>query len=172
VRRLFAISSLLAALGAFGCRRASEVTQPSPAPAKTEARPTDTQGLQLPEALGGFTAVSAPETGPGWVRRSYRRGGGQIDVTLARTQLPPGGYDAWVRASQGFQQATLDAPAADANGFYQCFAFPIRSCDLKIQLRSGVHVELNGHGAGREDVDALAAALPLRALSVPAPDAP
>ena len=90
-------------------------------------------------------------------------------MTLARTALPPGGWDSWVTMSQGFPQAKLDAPVADANGFYQCVEFPMSSCDLLIQLRSGVHVELRGNGSSsRADVDALAAGLPLRALAAPA----
>ena len=57
-------------------------------------------------------------------------------------------------------------PAEDANGFYQCTEPPAPSCDLLIQLRSGVHVEIRGSGTtSRADVDAIARALPLRALS-------
>jgi hypothetical protein len=111
-------------------------------------------------------------TGPGWVRRRYKRGGARIDLTLARTAQPPGGYDAWVAMSRGYVQAALDAPPADANGFYQCTELPAPSCDLLIQLRSGIHVELRGNGSSsRDDVDALAAALPLRALAALAVDA-
>jgi hypothetical protein len=72
-----------------------------------------------------------------------------------------------------FPQATLDAPAADANGFYQCSAGPPESCDLLIQLRSGVHLELRGAGtSSRADVDTLARALPLRALTTSREAAP
>ena len=144
-------------IGALACKRAPETP-------RLVAGPED---LALPDKLDGFTAMTAPVTGPGWVRRRYKRAGARIDVTLARTSQPPGGYDAWVAMSRGYVQAALDAPAADANGFYQCTELPAPSCDLLIQLRSGVHVELRGNGSStRADVDALAAALPLRALAV------
>ena len=143
--------------GALGCKRARQAPQIAAAP----------EDLSLPDKLAGFTAMSAPATGPGWVRRRYKRAGARIDVTLARTAQPPGGYDAWVTMSRGYAQAALDPPAADANGFYQCTELPAPSCDLLIQLRSGVHLELRGNGSStRADVDALAGALPLRALAV------
>jgi hypothetical protein len=170
LRRLVVPCALL--LAVLGCRRSSQAPTPpaaaAPAPAQLLA--------DVPEALAGFAAVSAPVTGPGWVRRSYRRGETQVDVTLARTNLGPGGFDAWLGMSRSFPQAPLDAPAADANGFYQCNQLPAPvelpppSCDLLIQLRSGVHVELRGNGtSSRADVDALAGALPLRALAAPSP---
>jgi hypothetical protein len=105
--------------------------------------------------------------GEGYVRRTYTRGPTRIDVTLARAPLAAGGFDDWVRMSrESFPQASLDAPADDANGFYQCTERPTPSCDLLIQLRSGVHVEIRGSGtSSREDVDTIARALPLRRLS-------
>lgn len=155
--RRAALVLALVMTGALGCRRARETPQAVPGP----------EDLSLPDKLAGFTAMSAPVTGPGWLRRRYKRAGARIDVTLARTAQPPGGYDAWVAMSRGYVQAALDAPAADANGFYQCTEHPAPSCDLLIQLRTGVHVELRGNGSStRADVDALAAALPLRALAV------
>jgi hypothetical protein len=144
--------------GALGCKRARETPHLVPGP----------EDLALPDKLAGFSAMSSPVTGPGWVRRRYKRAGARIDVTIARTAQPPDGYDAWVAMSRGYVQAALDAPAADANGFYQCTELPAPSCDLLIQLRSGVHLELRGNGSStRADVDALAAALPLRALAQP-----
>jgi hypothetical protein len=97
----------------------------------------------------------------------YARGPTRIDVTLARAPMRPGGFDDWLKMSrEGFPQAVLDAPADDANGFYQCTEGTAPSCDLLIQLRSGVHVEIRGAGTStREDVDALARGLPLRALA-------
>jgi hypothetical protein len=75
--------------------------------------------------------------------------------------------------SRGFPQAALDAPEADANGFYQCTDEPKRSCDLLIQMRSGVHLEIRGGGtSSREDVDAVARGLPLRTLAATAPPLP
>ena len=64
-------------------------------------------------------------------------------------------------------QATLDVPAGTGNGFYQCTAGARPSCDLLIELRSGVHLELRSAGtATRADVDDLARGLPLRALAL------
>jgi hypothetical protein len=170
VLRRLAVSCALV-LFVLGCRRASHAPAP-PLP------PPPAPALVLPEALAGFAAVTASVTGPGWVRRSYRRGEVQVDVTLARTNLGPGSFDAWLATSRSFPQAALDAPGTDANGFYQCNQLPAPvelpppSCDLLIQLRSGVHVELRGNGtSSRADVDALAGALPLRALAAPPPTA-
>jgi hypothetical protein len=168
--RLLVSCTLLVA--ALGCRRSSEAPAP-PAPAPSTAKPAP--GLALPDALAGFAAVGAPVTGPGWVRRTYKRDDVEVEITLAQTALAPGGFDSWLAMSRAFPQATLDAPAADANGFYQCTQRPAPielppSCNLLIQLRSGIHVEIRGHGFSRRaDVDALAAALPLRALAAGAP---
>jgi hypothetical protein len=120
----------------------------------------------LPDAVGALSG-SPTVNGADYVRRTYARGPTRIDVTLARAPLPPGGYDEWVRMSrEAFPQASLDAPAEDANGFYQCTERPTPSCDLLIQLRSGVHIEIRGGGTStREDVDGIARALPLRVLA-------
>jgi hypothetical protein len=169
VRGALAISLVLlvAASGALACRRARDASV-RPAPAGPSPPPALAARLSLPETLAGFAAVTPPVTGPGWVRRSFRRGNTQVEVALAEASLGPGGFDAWLTMSRAFPQAALDAPAGDANGFYQCVSFPMSSCDLLIQLRSGVHVELRGNGSSsRADVDALAAGLPLRALAAP-----
>lgn len=125
--------------------------------------------LSLPDHLAGFDASPAT-TGDTFVRRTYSRAATRIDVTLAHAPQAPGSYDAWQEMSRvGFPQASLDAPADDANGFYQCTAgTPERpeSCDLLIHMRSGFHLEIRGGGTStRADVDALAHALPLRALA-------
>ena len=153
-----AIAGVLTVVVAGGCRH--------DAPA---APPPQAAALVLPDALAGFVASPAVG-GAGYVRRTYKRAGARIDVTLARTAQPPGGYDAWVAMSRGYAQAALDAPAADANGFYQCTELPAPSCDLLIQLRSGVHLEIRGSGTStRADVDAIARGLPLRALAAARP---
>jgi len=143
---------------ASACRR-------RPAPA-APALPADLapQPLALPDALGGF-AGGPIEHGPTWVRRRYARGATLVDTTLAIAPQPPGGFEAWLAMSRdGYPQAALAAPPGDANGFYQCTDGPPPSCDLLIQMRSGVHLELRGGGTSRRaDVDALAAALPLAA---------
>jgi len=149
------VGALSAAVGVTACRRAPPDVVPRAASAP----------LALPDVVDGFAAAPLVK-GAGFVRRTYARGATLVDVTLARAPLGPGGFEGWLQASQAFPQAALDAPAADANGFYQCTERPAPSCDLLIQLRSGVHVELRGNGTStRADVDALARALPLRALA-------
>jgi hypothetical protein len=164
------IIAIVVAVGLAGCRRSG-----APAPSASAApSPAARLELALPDALAGFAA--GPDTlGPGYVRRTYARGRTLIDVTLAQAPMPPGGFDGWLTMSRAFPQAVLDAPAAEVNGFYQCTETPAPSCDLLIQMRSGVHVEIRGGGtSSREDVDAIARGLPLRALgaSVPAEPAP
>jgi len=130
----------------------------------TDAGDLAPRPLALPDTLAGFTG--GPIThGPTWVRRRYARGGTLVDTTLAIAQQPPGGFEGWVAMSRdGYPQAALAAPPGDANGFYQCAEEPPQSCDLLIQMRSGVHLELRGGGtSSRADVDALAGALPLAA---------
>jgi len=80
-------------------------------------------------------------------------------------EQPPGGFEGWLAMSRaGYPQAALAAPPGDVNGFYQCTDGSPPSCDLLIQMRSGVHLELRGGGTSRRaDVDALAAGLPLAA---------
>jgi hypothetical protein len=124
--------------------------------------------LPLPDVIEGFAA--GPTTpGAGFLRRTYARGATLISVTLARVPMDADGYASWTRTSvASFPQARLDAPAADANGFYQCSSETPPHCDLLIQLRSGVHVEVRGGGTStRDDVDAVARGLPLRALAAP-----
>ena len=155
----FALGLLVAASSALACRRAPPpVTEPAPGP-----RPAS--GLVLPE-VAGFEAT-APVDGSSYVRRQYRRGRARIEVTLARMAMSPDAWAEWVATSTvSFPQAALDLPPGDANGFYQCGVGPSPSCDLLIQLRAGFHLELRGGGtSSRDDVDALARALPLRALA-------
>jgi len=77
-------------------------------------------------------------------------------------------YAGWVRMSASFPQAALDLPGTEANGFYQCSDGPPPSCDLLIQLRAGVHIEVRGGGtSSRADVDALARGLRLATLAGP-----
>lgn len=132
------------------------------------AAPTD--AFDLPDAIPGFVA-GAREPGDGWVRRAYAAGGTRITVTLARHAMDDAAWDGWVRMSTaGFPQADLALPAGAANGFYQCDDRAPDRCDLLIQLRSGVHVEIRGGGTStRRDVDGIRRALPLAALAGGAP---
>jgi hypothetical protein len=140
-------------LGSLACHRAAP-----PPPSRGEP-------LALPDTLAGFTG-SPIQHGPTFVRRTYTRGATHVDATLAIAAGPPGGFESWLAMSKGggYPQAALSAPPGDVNGFYQCNGAQPPSCDLLIQMRSGVHLELRGSGtSSRADVDALARALPLAA---------
>ncbi|HEY6477955.1 MAG TPA: hypothetical protein VI456_15365 [Polyangia bacterium] len=160
-RLRLAVGLLAAASTAIACHRA-----PPPVPARAPSPPhASPAALALPEVVG-FEAGPQVE-GSAYVRRQYRRGRARIEVTLARMAMPPEAYADWVGASTAsFPQAALDLPAGAANGFYQCSDGTNPSCDLLIQLRAGFHLELRGSGTSRrDDVDALARGLPLRALA-------
>jgi len=155
------LALVTAASLALACRRApppASVTAPAP-------RVASASTLVLPE-LAGWEAGGKVD-GASFVRRRYSRGRARIEVTLARMPMSPEAYAEWVRMSTAsFPQATLDVPAGDANGFYQCSEGATPSCDLLIQLRAGFHLEIRGGGTStRDDVDALARVLPLRALA-------
>jgi hypothetical protein len=162
-RRARLVLGLLAVASiASTCRRAA----PPPGPVVAPPPPrTSSAGLVLPD-VAGFEAGPQVE-GPAYVRRPYGRGRARIEVTLARMPMSPEAYGDWVRTSTAsFPQAALDLPAGDANGFYQCSDGANPSCDLLIQLRAGFHFEIRGGGtSSRDDVDALARGLPLRALA-------
>lgn len=141
---------LIAAATLAGCRRSPPVKE----------------AFDLPDAIAGF--VGGPRaSGDGYVRRTYTAGTTHITVTLARHAMDRAGYDGWVAMSTaGFPQADLGLPADAGNGFYQCEANAPASCDLLIQLRSGVHLEIRGGGTStRQDVDAIRAGLPLATLA-------
>jgi hypothetical protein len=163
-RARFALGLLAAATIAGGCRRAPAVVPPR-APVTAPAPRASSNALALSDVAGFVAGPEVP--GPTYVRRQYSRGRARIEVTLARMPMSPEAYAEWVRMSTAsFPQAALDLPAADANGFYQCSDGANPSCDLLIQLRAGFHVEIRGGGTStRDDVDALARALPLRALA-------
>jgi hypothetical protein len=162
-RSVSGLALVTAASLALACRRAPPPV-PARVPAPAPAVPS-TGALVLPEVAGFETA--APVDGPSFVRRRYSRGRARIEVTLARMPMSSDGYAEWVRMSTAsFPQATLSLPAGEANGFYQCSEGATPSCDLLIQLRAGFHLEIRGGGTTtRDDVDALARALPLRALA-------
>jgi hypothetical protein len=142
-------------------RGGGSTTHPDPGPP-----PEPPLQSLLPDRIAAFTA-DPPTTDGAAVHRSYHRGATRIAVTLARFPMTDQQYQGWVRASrEGFPQAALDVPDGTGNGFYQCADGGRPACDLLIQLRSGVHVEIRGGGtSSREDVDAIARGLPLRALA-------
>lgn len=151
---------LPAVLGAVtACNR------PQPPTAQVQpvvASPLNPQ-LELPD-VAGFVAGELIHDAAA-VRRTYRRGEARVSVTLARLPMNAEAYQRWVDTSvQAFPQADLDLPPGEGNGFYQCSDTP-PSCDLLIQLRVGIHLELRSAGtASRKDVDDLVAKLPLRRL--------
>jgi hypothetical protein len=130
------------------------------------APPAPRAAFDLPDAIPGFVAEPR-EPGQDWLRRTYTAGATRITVTLARHAMDDAAWDGWVRMSTaGFPQADLELPAGAANGFYQCDDRAPNRCDLLIQLRSGVHVEIRGDGTStRRDVDAIRRGLPLAALA-------
>ena len=142
---------LLAAVAPGACRRAPPAVQPT---------------FDLPDAIPGFVA-GAREPGDGYLRRTYTAGPTRITVTLARHAMDDAAYDGWVRMSTaGFPQAELELPAGAGNGFYQCDDRAPDRCDLLIQLRSGVHIEIRGGGSStRRDVDAIRRGLLLAQLA-------
>jgi hypothetical protein len=162
-RRLLAMVPALSALALVGACH----PRPAKAPAASDAALPDAElaprPLTLPDALAGFKGEPSAR-GPTWMRRRYVRANRHVDATLAMAMQPPGGFEAWLTMSRaGYPQAALPAPG-DVNGFYQCTDGPPPSCDLLIQMRSGVHLELRGGGtSSREDVEAMALALPLAA---------
>lgn len=122
--------------------------------------------FDLSDAIPGFVA-GARERGDRFVRRTYTSGATRITVTLARHTMDDRAYDGWVAMSTaGFPQADLGLPTAVGNGFYQCSGGAPETCDLLIQLRAGVHVEIRGGGTStRAQVDAIRRGLPLAALA-------
>lgn len=161
-RTLVALLALLALPSFATCRGRQAAVGPPEAAAPSHVADTVPQGLALPNHLAGF--VGGPiARGPTWMRRRYTRAATHVDTTVAVTQQPPGAFEGWLAMSRaGYPQAALPAPSGEVNGFYQCSDGPPPSCDLLIQMRSGVHLELRGDGtSSRGDVDALAGALPL-----------
>jgi hypothetical protein len=73
-------------------------------------------------------------------------------------------YREWVRmSSESYPQAALDVDGSDGNGFYQCREDNPDRCDLLIQLRCGLHVEIRGVGTAlKAHADLLAKFLDLR----------
>ncbi len=160
-RRRLVSAALLVAAVAVGCRKPAAESPPVELPV-----PAPVAGaLGLPDVTG--FAAGATSRADGYARRTYTRGSARIEVTLARMPMYPDDYASWVKTSTAsFPQAALDLPAAEANGFYQCRDGPPPSCDLLIQLRAGLHLELRGSGtSSRGDVDALARGLRLAALA-------
>jgi hypothetical protein len=151
----------------LGCSRTRQTDVADGATNETTylAPPPPRVSASLPQHIATFDAGPLVP-GDGFSRRTYSRANAQVTVTLAHIDLGAGGYDRWVRQSEdGYPQAALDLPAGAGNGFYQCTDGAMMRCNLLIQLRNGVHLEIRGDDRTmRADVDAVAAGLPLRGL--------
>lgn len=98
----------------------------------------------------------------GFFRRAYGRPNGEatLEVTLAAMPSDADGYRRWVKGSADYAQVVLPFAPEDANGFFTC-APQGGACDLHIQLRAGVHVEIMGQGrAARAELEAFIPFLP------------
>jgi hypothetical protein len=125
----------------------------------------------LPDAgermTGLLPPIDAYASGPlvmgdGWIRRSYARGAVPVEVTIARRPVTPEEYADWERQSQGYPPAAAGIPGA--SGFFSCAGDGgAAACDLHIQTRVGLHIEVMGGGrATRADLEELFGRLPLR----------
>ncbi len=146
---------LFGALSLFSCRAAG--------PQPTARVATATSSHVLPD-VPGFDG-GPEEHGTRYWRRTYARAAETTTVTLARFSMSDEQYQGWLRMSKAdFPQADLPVGPTDGNGFYQCAANDPSRCNLLVQLRCGLHLEIRGQGiARREDADAI-----LRGLGLPA----
>ena len=161
-------AALATSIGATGCKRWFGASPPAPSPAAPDAG-VGVVALALPDAVPGYAA--GPEIREKkFVRRTYARGDARVTVTLAAFAMSPADYERWVKISiDSFPQAPLDLPEGEGNAFLQCEGVEGSRCDLLIQLRAGLHLEVRGEGgATREDTEAVAARLPLRSWAAKA----
>ena len=147
----------------------SPTAEPSHSPpARTPS--DDPLERSLPDRIGAFAGGPLVRT-PIFERRDYRKGSHHIEVTIARHETSPAAYARWVEQLQGYPLATLDVPEGTGSGFYTCTGTgAAEGCDLHIELRPGVHVELMGGSATRMEIEEFLPGLRLRALAEsPAP---
>jgi hypothetical protein len=118
-------------------------------------------GQALPD-IAGFSA-GAVETNASFVRRTYTRNQERTNVTVARFPMTDLQYRDWLRMSTAdYPQAVLPVPTTEGNGFYQCAPGDPSRCNLLVQLRCGLHIEIRGDGIARKaDADAIALGLTL-----------
>ncbi len=126
----------------------------------------------LPNKLGRF--IGGPvEVGSYYIRRSYADTRAQMEVTISDSRSPslklsPRGEPSqfFLRESAAYPQIALDLPRGTGSGFYDCVELPTgQRCSGYIMLFDGFHVEVLNGDATRADIDAMIAALPLRALA-------
>ena len=156
VVRSLALCLVAAVSVAPSCHRGAAV------PASDQAQTGS--GQRLPD-IPGFSG-GPQEAGPGFLRRSYTHASETITVTLARFPMTAAQYQEWLRASTGsFPQADLGIEPSQGNGFYQCAPEDPSRCNLLVQLRCGIHLELRGPTvARRRDADAISQGLALPSL--------
>ncbi len=139
----------------------------TPAPTQQQPVADVTESSELPASIPSFTAgpLTVADT---YSRRTYSRGAASVTVTLAHLPMDAAGYARWVRQSEdGYPQAALDVPEGTGNGFYECQDDAGTRCNLLVQLRSGIHLEIRAEGAAtRADVDAVAKGLPMRSYAL------
>jgi hypothetical protein len=118
--------------------------------------------MLLPDQAPPLIALGDATEKDGFLRRSYGRSNGEVlvDVTLASLPSDADGYRRWVKGSLDYPQVVLPIPPEEGNGFFTCVAQG-GACDLHIQLRAGVHVEIMGQGrATRAELEAFIPYLP------------
>jgi hypothetical protein len=78
-----------------------------------------------------------------------------MEVTVALRSMTVEEYQEWERQSRGYPAAELSIP--QANGFFTCAGDAgAAPCDLHVQTRAGLHIELMGGGrATRADLERL-----------------
>jgi hypothetical protein len=142
------------ALTMLSCHAANPHAPPEPPP------------RVLPD-VPGFTG-GPEERGPAYVRRTYAHGPENTTVTLARFPMSDRQYEDWLRMSTAdYPQAPLEVGPGEGNGFYQCAPDDPSRCNLLVQLRCGVHLEIRGQGvARRADADAVLRGLGLGSLEL------
>jgi len=94
-------------------------------------------------------------SGDGWTRRSYARDSVRMEVTVARQPMTVGEYQEWERQSRGYP--AIDVGNLEASGFFTCAGDAgTAPCDLHVQTRKGLHIEVMGGGrATRADLEEL-----------------
>ncbi len=146
----------LAVILAGACQRERPVPAPAPRPAAV------LEAHLLPDRAPPLVALGDTIEKDGFLRRVYGRQNGDalINVTLARLPSDADGYRRWLNDSANYPQASLPIPSEEGNGFFTCAAAG-GACDLHVQLRAGVHVEIMGQGrASRPEIERIAKCLP------------
>jgi hypothetical protein len=138
--------------------------EPRPRPADAGPVPI---ARAFPARIGAWRG-GAIETGDGFFRRDYVRGAVHVNVTLALRAMDAEQYGFWTEQAAAYPP--VDLPPEEGIGFYSCDAEdPASACDLHVQLRRGIHVEVMGGGkATRADLTEVLRGLPLTRMTTQA----